>query len=43
MKCLGLKHPLSIRWFYWVSVPVRGAMIWSGRLIYWPNDVYRVG
>ena len=43
MKHLKLKHPLAVRWFHWINVPVLGAMIWSGWLIYWANDVYRVG
>jgi len=37
------KHPLAIRWFHWISFPLLGLMIWSGLLIYWANDVYRVG
>lgn len=37
------KHPLAIRWFHWVNFPVLMVMIWSGLLIYWANDVYRVG
>jgi thiosulfate reductase cytochrome b subunit len=37
------KHPLAIRWFHWINFPVIAIMIWSGMLIYWANDVYRVG
>jgi thiosulfate reductase cytochrome b subunit len=37
------KHPFAIRWFHWVNFPVLATMIWSGLLIYWANDVYRVG
>jgi thiosulfate reductase cytochrome b subunit len=37
------KHPLAIRWFHWINFPVLAIMIWSGLLIYWANDVYRVG
>jgi len=37
------KHPLAIRWFHWISFPLLFLMIWSGLLIYWANDVYRVG
>ncbi len=37
------KHPLAIRWFHWVNFPVLGVMIWSGLLIYWANDVYKIG
>ena len=43
MKRLEPKHPLAIRWFHWVNFPVLMLMIWSGLLIYWANDVYRVG
>lgn len=37
------KHPLAIRWCHWVNFPLLALMIWSGILIYWANDVYRVG
>jgi thiosulfate reductase cytochrome b subunit len=42
---LEYKHPLPVRWFHWINVPVLTLMIWSGLLIYWANDVYelRVG
>jgi hypothetical protein len=43
MKRLVKKHPLAIRWFHWVNFPVLTLMIWSGFLIYWANDVYRIG
>ena len=43
MKRLEKKHPLAIRWFHWISFPVLLLMIWSGMLIYWANDVYRIG
>ncbi len=43
MKKVIKKHPLAIRWFHWINFPVLGVMIWSGTLIYWANDVYRVG
>lgn len=43
VKRLRKKHSLAIRWFHWVNFPVLFAMIWSGLLIYWANDVYRVG
>jgi thiosulfate reductase cytochrome b subunit len=42
-KRLEAKHSLAIRWFHWVNFPVLMLMIWSGLLIYWANDVYRVG
>ena len=43
MKKIIEKHPLAIRWFHWVNFPVLTIMIWSGLLIYWANDVYRIG
>lgn len=43
MNRLEKKHPLAIRWFHWVNFPVLAIMIWSGLLIYWANDVYRIG
>ncbi len=43
MKILQKKHPRAIRWFHWINVPVLIIMIWSGLLIYWANDVYRIG
>jgi thiosulfate reductase cytochrome b subunit len=43
MKRLEKKHPLAIRWFHWINFPALTVMIWSGILIYWANDVYRVG
>lgn len=42
-KEIARKHPLAIRWFHWINFPVLGIMIWSGLLIYWANDVYRIG
>lgn len=43
MKKIEEKHPLAIRWFHWINFPVLTLMIWSGLLIYWANDVYRIG
>ncbi len=43
MKVLEKKHPVAIRWFHWVNFPVLMTMIWSGFLIYWANDIYRIG
>jgi thiosulfate reductase cytochrome b subunit len=43
MTRLEEKHPLAIRWFHWISFPLLFLMIWSGLLVYWANDVYRVG
>lgn len=31
-----------MRWCHWVNFPVLTIMIWSGMLIYWGNDVYKV-
>jgi thiosulfate reductase cytochrome b subunit len=36
------KHPLAIRWLHWVNFPVLMIMIWSGLLIYWANDEYKI-
>jgi len=43
MPRLVTKHTLATRWFHWVNFPVLAAMVGSGLLIYWANDVYRVG
>ena len=43
MKKIIKKHPLAIRWFHWINFPVIAVMIWSGLLIYWANDVYKLG
>jgi len=43
MKQIENKHPLAIRWFHWINFPVLAIMIWSGTLIYWANDIYRIG
>jgi len=42
-KRLKEKHSLATRWFHWVHFPLLALMIGSGMLIYWANDVYRVG
>lgn len=42
MKRIVTKHPLAIRWFHWINFPVLAIMIWSGLLIYWANDVYKI-
>ena len=42
MKKIVHKHPLAIRWFHWVNFPVLTVMIWSGLLIYWANDIYKI-
>ena len=43
MQQLQEKHPRAIRWFHWINFPLLALMIWSGMLIYWANDVYRIG
>jgi thiosulfate reductase cytochrome b subunit len=43
MKKAVKKHPLAIRWFHWINFPLLGVMIWSGMLIYWANDIYKIG
>ncbi len=43
MKRIVTKHSLATRWFHWVNFPLLIVMIWSGLLIYWANDVYRIG
>ena len=43
MLILEKKHPRLIRWSHWLNVAFLSGMIWSGLLIYWANDVVRVG
>ncbi|HEY3329340.1 MAG TPA: cytochrome b/b6 domain-containing protein [Capsulimonadaceae bacterium] len=43
MKRLEKKHPLFTRWNHWVNFPVLTVMICSGLLIYWADDVQRIG
>lgn len=43
MKRIVHKHPFAIRWFHWLNFPILAVMVWSGILIYWANDVYKVG
>ena len=40
---LQSKHRLAVRWFHWINFPLLFLMIWSGLMIYWANDVYRIG
>lgn len=42
MKRIVYKHPLAIRWFHWINFPVLFIMIWSGMLIYWAYDPYKI-
>ncbi len=43
MPAVQQKHRFVTRWTHWVNFPVLFVMIWSGLLIYWANDIYRVG
>jgi thiosulfate reductase cytochrome b subunit len=43
MKKIEKKHPLAMRWFHWINFPILMVMTWSGLLIYWANDVYKLG
>ena len=31
-----------MRWTHWVNFPILAIMIWSGMLIYWANDEYKI-
>ncbi len=42
MARLERKHSLATRAFHWINAPTLLVMIWSGLLIYWANDVYRI-
>ncbi|MEN0053280.1 MAG: cytochrome b/b6 domain-containing protein [Mucilaginibacter sp.] len=42
MKVIKEKHPLVMRWTHWVNFPILTIMIWSGMLIYWANDEYKI-
>ncbi len=42
MKTVLKKHPLAIRWFHWLNFPLLAIMIWSGMLIYWAYDPYKI-
>jgi len=37
------KHSLASRWAHWLNFPILAVMIWSGLLLYWANDAYRIG
>src|SRR3954471_6438100 len=43
VKVLEEKHKLATRWFHWINFPILCAMIFSGLLIYWAYDPYRIG
>jgi thiosulfate reductase cytochrome b subunit len=40
---LVAKHSLTTRWFHWLNFPLLAVMVWSGMLIYWAHDAYRIG
>jgi thiosulfate reductase cytochrome b subunit len=42
-NALQSKHRLAVRWFHWINFLLLFLMIWSGLMIYWANDVYRIG
>lgn len=42
MKKIVEKHSLAMRWFHWINFPVLFIMIWSGMLIYWASDTYKI-
>ena len=42
MKRIVTKHTLAVRWFHWINFPVLAIMTWSGLLIYWANDIYKI-
>jgi len=42
MKVVKEKHPLVTRWTHWINFPILAIMTWSGMLIYWANDEYRI-
>src|ERR1700712_3628073 len=42
MKTIKEKHSLAMRWTHWVNFPILTIMIWSGMLIYWANDEYKI-
>jgi len=43
VKRIERKHPRAIRWMHWINFPLLSLMIWSGALIYWAYDPYRIG
>lgn len=43
VKALEEKHKLATRWFHWINFPILLAMIFSGLIIYWAYDPYRIG
>jgi thiosulfate reductase cytochrome b subunit len=43
MKSLEPKHPRAVRWTHWINFPILFGMIYTGLMIYWANDPYRIG
>ncbi len=43
MRSLSEKHKFFSRWCHWVNFSLLTAMIFSGLLIYWAWDPYRIG
>lgn len=43
MPAAEKKHPRAVRWMHWVNFPLLAVMAWSGLLIYWAYDPYRIG
>lgn len=39
----GRRLPLAIRWFNWINFPVLFTKLWGALLIFWANDLYRMG
>ncbi len=42
MKLIREKHSLTTRWAHWLNFPLLTIMIWSGMLIYWASDTYKI-
>src|SRR6202789_136097 len=40
---LEKKHRFATRWYHWVNFPLLAIMIFSGLMIYWAYDPYRIG
>jgi hypothetical protein len=42
MSRLVPKHAWPLRLIHWLNIPILAVMIWSGLLIYWAYDPYRI-
>lgn len=42
MKAIKEKHSIVMRWTHWINFPILTVMIWSGLLIYWASDTYKI-